>query len=124
MNNVLKKAQPFTPNINSEEKKAMKVLRNDDTRVAMITDKGVAIVVMDKDDYIKTEDLLNQPTYKIIPAAHTTRQKNKVINLLKNIKAEGGISEEPYKKTYPSGAGSPKFYGLPMIHNQWHPWDP
>ena len=53
---------------------------------------------MDKEDSIKkAEDLLNQPTYKLIPADPATRQKNKLINLLKNIKAEGGISEETQK---------------------------
>ena len=72
------------------------------------------MVVMNKEEYIKkAEELLNQPTYKILSADSTNRQKNKVINLLKTIKAEGGISEETYKRLYPIGAGSPKFYGLP-----------
>ena len=60
---------------------------------------------MDKEDYIKKpEDLLNQPTYKLIPADPTTRQKTKLINLLKNIKAEGDINDETYKRMYPTGA--------------------
>ena len=60
---VLKTAQPPRPNINREEKKVMKELRNDDTRVILTTDKGVAMVVMGKHNYIKkAEDLLNQPT--------------------------------------------------------------
>ena len=76
----------------------------------------VALVVMNKEDYIKmAEDLLNQPTYKLIPADSTNRQKTKLINLLKNIKAEGGINEETYKRMYPTGAGSPKFYRLSKI---------
>ena len=45
---------------------------------------------MDTDDYMKNaEGLLNQPTYKIIPDDPTTRQKNKLINQLKNMKVEG-----------------------------------
>ena len=80
------------------------------------------MVVMDKNDYIKkTEDLLNQPTYQIIPADPTNRQKNKLINLLRNIKAEWGISEEAYKKMYPTGAGLPEVYGLPRSTNQGPP---
>ena len=76
----------------------------------LTADKGVALVVVDKEDYIKkAEDLLNQP-------APTTRQTNKLINLLKNIKAKGSISEETYKRMYAMGAGSPKFHGLPKIH--------
>ena len=105
--------------------KGMKELREDDTRVILTADKGVALVFMDKEDYIKkTEDLLNQPTYKLIPADPTTRQKNRLINLLKNIKAEGDISEDTYKRMYPTGAGSPKFYGLPKIHKAGVPQRP
>ena len=78
---------------------AMKQLREEDTRMILTVDKGVALMVMNKKDYFKkAEDLLNQPTYKPIPVDPTTRQKNKLINLLKNIKAEGGINEETYKR--------------------------
>ena len=82
----------------------------------LTADKGVAMVVMDKEDYIRKADLLNLYSYKTIPADATTRQKNKLINLLKNIKAEGCISETTYRKMYPTGTGSPTFYGLPKIH--------
>ena len=44
------------------------------------------------------------------------RLKNKLITLLNSIKAKGGIKEELYKRLYPTGAGPPKFYGLPKIH--------
>ena len=83
--NVLKRVQM----------KAIKELREDDTRMILSADKGVPVVVMDKKDYIKkAEDLLNQPTYKLIPVDPTTRKKNKLINLLKNIMVEGVINEE------------------------------
>ena len=36
--------------------------------------------------------------------------------MLKSIKAEGGIKEDLYRGLYPTGAGSPKFYGLPKKH--------
>ena len=45
----------------------------------------------------------------------TIRLKNKLITLLKSIKAKGGIKGELYKRLYPTGAGSTKFYGLPKI---------
>ena len=74
-------------------------------------------MVMDIEEYIKkAEELLNQGTYKIIPTDPTTKQKHKLISLLKNIKAEGGINEDTYTKIYPTGASIPKFYGLPKIH--------
>ena len=52
------------------------------------------------------------------------RLMNKMINLLKTIKAKGGLSEEIYRRLYPTGAGSPKFYGLPKIHKPGMPLRP
>ena len=72
----------------------------------LTTDKGVALVVLNTEDYIKkAEDLLNQNTYRVLTADPTMRLKTKMINLLKTIKSKGGISEELYKKLYPTGAG-------------------
>ena len=72
---------------------------------------------MDKEEYIKkAEELLNEETYKIIPSHPTNRHKNRLIQILKKIKKEGGMNEETYKRMYPTGAGIPKFYGLPKIH--------
>ena len=75
------------------------------------------MVVIDRDDYNrKAEELLHQPAYKPIPNDPTNKYKNKLISLLKSIKTEGGIGEFTYKRLYPTGAGSPKFYGLPKVH--------
>ena len=52
------------------------------------------------------------------------KQKNKLINILRNIKAEGGLKEEVYRRLYQTGAGSPKFYGLPKIHKSGIPLRP
>ena len=69
--------------------------------------------------------MLETTTYKKIPEDSTNRQKSKLINILKNIKAEGGLSEEAYKRMYPTGAVSPKFYGLPkFIHKPGIPLRP
>ena len=119
--NMLKKAQTPRSNISKEEFKAIKELKEDDSRIILTADKGVALVVLNKEDYIgKAENLLNQQTYRKIPEDPTSKQKTRLIKLLKNIKAEGGINEETYKRMYPTGAGSPKFYGLPKFINQIH----
>ena len=74
---------------------------------------------MDKEQYInKAEELLNQPMYKTISSNPTTKYKNKLISILKTIKTEGWMSEALYKRLYPTGAGSPKFYGLPKVHKE------
>ena len=89
----------------------------------LTADKGVSIVVMDRYEYIKkAEEWLSQPTYRSIPADPTTKYKNMpVITLLKTKKAEGGINKAVYRRLYPTGAGSPKFYGLHKVHKDGMP---
>ena len=59
-------------------------LRKDDTQIVLMADKGVALVVMKKEDYDKkVEDLLNTTTYTTINSDPTTRYKNKLVSLLK-----------------------------------------
>ena len=123
--NLLKKAKTPRSNISREEFQAIKELKRDDSRIILTADKGVAMVVLNKEDYImKAKHLLNQPTYKKMTEDPTSKQKARLIKLLRNIKAEGDITEEQYKKMYPTGAGAPKFYGLPKIHKQDTPLRP
>ena len=49
---------------------------------------------------------------------------NRLINILRDINTEGGLSEEAYRRLYPTGAGSPKFYGLPKIYKPGIPLRP
>ena len=77
------------------------------------------MMVMDKEEYIKkSKELLHQPAYKELKTdPHPPNTKTGLISyLLKTIKAEGGIDNTTYKRLYPTGAGSPKYYGLPKIH--------
>ena len=70
--------------------------------MVLTADKWVALVVMDKEDYVqKAKELLDQPTYRTINNDPTTKYKNKVVNLLKSIKAEGEIDEVLYKNCIP-----------------------
>ena len=125
---ILKRAQNNNrspSNITKEELKALNELKKDQERIILATDKGVALVVMNKTDYInKSEELLNTSTYKRIPKDPTNRQKARLINILKKIKSEGGLSGDSYKKMYPTGAVSPKYYGLPKIHKAGTPLRP
>ena len=122
---VIKKCQPPKTNITKEEQKALRELKKDTNRVILTADKGTCLVVMDREEYIKkAEDLLKEDTYKIITDDPTNKQKNKLIQLLKKIKSEGGINDESYRKMYPTGAGIPKFYGLPKVHKAGVPLRP
>ena len=56
--------------------------------------------------------------YRPIPTYPTNKYKNRLINILKNVKAESGISENTYKMMYSTVASEPKFYGLPKVHKK------
>ena len=57
-------------------------LRKDKNRIILTADKGVSMVVMDKEVYIrKAEELLDQPPYKSIPTDPITKYKNKLISV-------------------------------------------
>ena len=122
----LKTCTPPRSNINREEVQALAELRRDSSKVILTADKGVALVIMDRPEYInKVQELLNDnKTYKEISTDPTNKLKTKLISLLKKIKADGGIEEQLYQKMYPTGAVAPKFYGLPKIHKRDIPLRP
>ena len=113
-------------NITKEEAQALSELKKDNSRVILTAAKGVTIVVLDRTEYNnKAQKLLEDGgTYKKIKTDPTNKLKNKLISLLKKIKAEGGISDQLYKKMYPTWAVAPKFYGLPKNTKGTSPLDP
>ena len=123
---VLRQPQQLKPNVKKEEIKAIKQLKADKDCMVLTTDKGVALVVMDRSDYIKkAKELLEDTnTYRTIQSDPTNKLKNKLINMLRKIKADTGIQENTYRKMYPTGASSAKFYGLPKIHKKNIPLRP
>ena len=83
------------------------------------------MVIMDKQDYIsKANTLLNQNTYWSIHQDPTNTIKNKLINILKRVKSQTGLSNQTYKSMYPTGCVPSKFYGLPKIHKPDTPLRP
>ena len=114
---MLKNIRLPRPNISKKEEKAIQELRKDQSKIVLTVDKGVAMVVLEKEDYIrKSEDLLKKNTYKKLTADPTNKYKNKLISLLKTIKSQGGINNTTYRRLYPTWAVSPKYYGLPKVH--------
>ena len=113
------------PNFTKEELKAFVELGKDSNRIVLTADKGVAIVVMDRKDYIdKATNILSQPAYRNIDRYPTNKLKAKLITLLRKIKRETGLEDYIYKYMYHMGCTSPKFCGLPKIHKTITPFKP
>ena len=67
---------------------ALRELKKERDHIVLTVDKGVAMVIMDRQDYInKVNSLLNQNTYRSIPWDPTNTIKNKLINILKRVKS-------------------------------------
>ena len=125
VNRVLRSSHPPKPNLTKAQNIALRELKRDRDCIVLTADKGVAMVVLDKQDYInKSNQLLNQNTYKVISKDPTNTIKNKRINILKGIKTKTGLGSNTYKSMYPTGCVPPKFYGLPKIHKPDTPLRP
>ena len=111
---ILKKARTPRKNITKEECKAIGELKRDDNRLVLTADKGVALVVMDKeDDAQKAKELLDQPTYRPITNDPTTKYKNKFVNLLKAIKLKGKLMKHYTENCIPQGQDPLHFMASP-----------
>ena len=78
---------PPKPNLTKAQNSALRELKRDRDHIVLTADKGVAMVIMDRQDYInKANQLLNQSTYRSITKDPTSSIKNKLINILKRVK--------------------------------------
>ena len=98
VNRILKQLQKHTKqcNLNPSQCRALTQLKKDNTTVVLTVDKGVAMVIMDHQDYTNKAQALLQDTntYKVLPKDPTSQLKNKLITLLKDIKQTGGLSTQ------------------------------
>ena len=87
VNWVLRASHPPKPNLTKAQNLALRELKKDRDCIVLTADKGMAMVIMDRQDYIsKANSLLSQNTYRSIPRDPTNSIKNKLINILKRVK--------------------------------------
>ena len=81
---------------------------------------------MEKKEYIKKmKELLDDTnTYRPLNTIPTMKQKNKLINILRRVKTDEKLEDTIYRRMYPTGACSPKLYGLPKKHKKNNPLRP
>ena len=67
INWVLRSSHPLKLNLTKAQNSAIRELQRDRDHIVLTADKGVAMVIMDRWDYIsKANNLLSQNTYKTI----------------------------------------------------------
>ena len=78
---------PPKSNLTKAEVQVIRELKGDKSRIVLTANKGVAMVVMDRQEYInKSINILTQPAYRPIPKGPTNKIKAKLITLLRKIK--------------------------------------
>ena len=87
INWVLRSSHPPKSNLTKAQNSALRELKRDRDHIVLTADKGVAMVIMDRKDYIsKANNLLGQNTYKTIQWDPTNTIKNKLITIFKRVK--------------------------------------
>ena len=125
INSLLRRAKVPKDNLTKQERIGLSQLKKDKDRVTLTVDKGVAMVVMDREDYNnKAQELLNSPAYRSLPRDPTDKIKAQLITKLRKIKKDSNLDEGMYRAMYPTGCVPPKFYGLPKIHKTGKPLRP
>ena len=107
-------------NITKENHLALENLRKDKDHIIVTADKGVALVVMDKTEYVtKCEALLQDSSvYQHLSKDTSPTIHKELIKILQDYKNNNFISETEYTQLRPHGSISPaeRFYSLPKIH--------
>ena len=125
VNLLLRRAKVPKANLTKQERIGLSQLKKDKDRVILIADKGVAMVVMDREEYDnKAQELLNSPAYRSLPRDPTNKIKAQLTTKLRIIKKGSNLDEGTYRVMYPAGCVLPKFYGLPRIHKTGYPLGP
>ena len=114
-----------THNITKKEWEAIKTLREDASHVVLTADKGLALAVMDKSQYIDKCMALLDVTKVYKPCRATTKKLHRdVKEALWQLNRDHGTSrlydwsKQYYNKLLPTGNSlpAPRFYGLPKIY--------
>ena len=96
---------------------APKSLKEDESIMVLLVDKGRASVVMDTDTYrAKMSTLIENGPYQLLNKDLTDRLTRKSSEKLLFLKRSGYLSEAVYDKIKPRHKQPPRIYGLPKIH--------
>ena len=123
---TLQRKRRIKSNITLEERKALQDLKKCREIKILPADKGRVTVVMNSSDYHnKILALLEDTnTYEKLKSDPTTKYKNSLAKILRNLRDNDKITRNVWQKLYPTSCEIPKFYGLPKIHKKDNPLRP
>ena len=114
---LLRQAKPAESNLTKGEMRAINNLKKDSTIVIMAADKGKALVVMDRDEYVQKmeEKFSDTSTYIKIQKDPTQEIRQEIIDQLIYLENSGSIDKKTNLQLHPNRAQTPRAYGSPKI---------
>ena len=126
--NYIKKCDKLKPSRNMMM--TNKYLR-ENKLLAIPFDKGVGICLMTKDTYEeKMRQITDLPQFQKYEKPRKNaknpvlKEEERIISILKNLRATGKINEDLYQKLSPVGSQPPRLYGLAKVHKKNTPMRP
>ena len=120
----LSKARPPLTNLHPKEQTTIKTLREVDSIVIALADKGN--VVLDRSDCDRKIGTLlgDTDTYKRLPKGPTPAMERRMNGLLRSLTRSGSMSDSLYNWLRSSAGKIPLLYGLPKVHKPEVPLQP
>ena len=108
-------------NLTKEERNALYNLRDDPTIIIKGADKGSAVVVWDRDDYLKeaSKQLEDKDVYEEVQNDPSTLI-NTIMRALEKIRIRGDLSNDTLNYFLVKDPKFARFYLLPKIHKRLH----
>ncbi|XP_078584852.1 uncharacterized protein LOC144867010 [Branchiostoma floridae x Branchiostoma japonicum] len=120
-------SEPHKKNISELERKALVELKKMTNVIIKPADKGSAVVIMNREDYIQEalRQLNNKDHYKKVDHCLSEEHATKVRRTLLHLREEGILDDTTYNYLAPpQHPRTPNFYLLPKIHKEGNPGRP
>ncbi|CAF3214358.1 unnamed protein product, partial [Rotaria sp. Silwood2] len=112
-------------NLSEDEWKALNELKKNDKIIISRSDKGNAIVILDKSGYItKIEHILNNRQFSRTNKNQSKEKETELNKLLRQLKKEKIIDEKLFWKLHSTSSSTPVLYGQPKLHKTGLPMRP
>ena len=126
---VTRIANVYTPSVNNlsaKERASLRQLKERDDIIIKPADKGSAVVVMDKTDYIKEAErqLADDRFYQKLNSDPTEKFTKLITKQLKTMNKQGFIDNDTLEYLIPEKPRAGRFYLLPKIHKENNPGRP
>ena len=114
----------YTPSFNSlKKRKIIQKLKCNKDIVVTHPDKGNGVVILNRDEYIKsmTELISDQKKFRKLKEDPVLKRERALQRTLREINKKNIFSDIEYSNLYPKGTKPARLYGTPKIHKAFLP---